>query len=110
MHLIPRPKNVINHEGEFFIERDTEIILSSELSFEDLNLAIMIQEEIEKVLDFKLNINKLFMDKEYSNSIILRECKFENEEEYKIEIKENKAIIEGSGAGFFMDVRALDSL
>ena len=29
MHLIPRPKNVVNHEGEFFIERDTEIILSS---------------------------------------------------------------------------------
>ena len=45
MHLIPRPKNVVNYEGEFFIERDTEIILSSELSFEDLNLAIMIQEE-----------------------------------------------------------------
>ena len=69
MHLIPRPKSVINHEGEFFIERDTEIILSSELSFEDLNLAIMIQKEIERVLDFKLNINKLFMDKKYSNSI-----------------------------------------
>ena len=93
MHLIPRPKSVINYEGEFFIERDTEIILSSELSFEDLNLAIMIQEEIEKVLDLKLNINKLFMDKKYSNSIILRECKFENEEEYKIEIKENEVII-----------------
>ncbi|HAT4157852.1 family 20 glycosylhydrolase [Clostridium perfringens] len=110
MHLIPRPKNVINHEGEFFIERDTEIILSSELSFEDLNLAIMIQEEIEKVLDFKLNINKLFMDKEYSNSIILRECKFENEEEYKIEIKENKAIIEGSGAGLFYGCQSFRQL
>lgn len=110
MHLIPRPKNVVNHEGEFFIERDTEIILSSELSFEDLNLAIMIQEEIEKVLDFKLNINKLFMDKEYSNSIILRECKFENEEEYKIEIKENKAIIEGAGAGLFYGCQSFRQL
>lgn len=110
MHLIPRPKSVINHEGEFFIERDTEIILSSELSFEDLNLAIMIQKEIEKVLDFKLNINKLFMDKKYSNSIILREFKFENEEEYKIEIKENKAIIEGSGAGLFYGCQSFRQL
>ena len=110
MHLIPRPKSVINHEGEFFIERDTEIILSSELSFEDLNLAIMIQEEIEKVLDLKLNINKLFMDKKYSNSIILRECKFENEEEYKIEIKENEVIIEGSGAGLFYGCQSFRQL
>ena len=110
MHLIPRPKSVINHEGEFFIERDTEIILSSELSFEDLNLAIMIQEEIENLLDFKLNINKLFMDKKYSNSIILRECKFENEEEYKIEIKENEAIIEGSGAGLFYGCQSFRQL
>ncbi|EPB8179001.1 family 20 glycosylhydrolase [Clostridium perfringens] len=110
MHLIPRPKSVINHEGEFFIERDTEIILSSELSFKDLNLAIMIQEEIERVLDFKLNINKLFMDKKYSNSIILRECKFENEEEYKIEIKENEAIIEGSGAGLFYGCQSFRQL
>ena len=110
MHLIPRPKNVINHEGEFFIERDTEIILSSELSFEDLNLAIMIQEEIEKVLDFKLNINKLFMDKKYSNSIILREFKFENEEEYKIEIKENQVIIEGFGAGLFYGCQSFRQL
>ena len=110
MHLIPRPKSVINHEGEFFIERDTEIILSSELSFEDLNLAIMIQEEIEKVLDFKLNINKLFMDKKYSNSIILREFKFENEEEYKIEIKENQVIIEGFGAGLFYGCQSFRQL
>ncbi|WP_415293831.1 beta-N-acetylhexosaminidase [Clostridium perfringens] len=110
MHLIPRPKSVINHEGEFFIERDTEIILSIELSFEDLNLAIMIQEEIERVLDFKLNINKLFMDKKYSNSIILRECKFENEEEYKIEIKENQAIIEGFGAGLFYGCQSFRQL
>ena len=110
MHLIPRPKNVINHEGEFFIERDTEIILSSELSFEDLNLAIMTQKEIEKVLDFKLNINKLFMDKKYSNSIILREFKFENEEEYKIEIKENQVIIEGFGAGLFYGCQSFRQL
>ncbi|WP_283688421.1 beta-N-acetylhexosaminidase [Clostridium perfringens] len=110
MHLIPRPKSVINHEGEFFIERDTEIILSSELSFEDLNLAIMIQKEIEKVLDFKLNINKLFMDKKYSNSIILREFKFENEEEYKIEIKENQVIIEGFGAGLFYGCQSFRQL
>ena len=110
MHLIPRPKSVINHEGEFFIERDTEIILSSELSFEDLNLAIMTQKEIEKVLDFKLNINKLFMDKEYSNSIILRECKFENEEEYKIEIKENEVIIVGSGVGLFYGCQSFRQL
>ncbi|MDK0734564.1 family 20 glycosylhydrolase [Clostridium perfringens] len=110
MHLIPRPKNVVNHEGEFFIERDTEIILSSELSFEDLNLAIMIQEEIERVLDFKLNINKLFMDKKYSNSIILREFKFENEEEYKIEIKENQVIIEGFGAGLFYGCQSFRQL
>ena len=110
MHLIPRPKSVINHEGEFFIERDTEIILSSELSFEDLNLAIMTQKEIEKVLDFKLNINKLFMDKKYSNSIILREFKFENEEEYKIEIKENQVIIEGFGAGLFYGCQSFRQL
>lgn len=110
MHLIPRPKNVVNHEGEFFIERDTEIILSSELSFEDLNLVIMIQEEIERVLDFKLNINKLFMDKKYSNSIILREFKFENEEEYKIEIKENQVIIEGFGAGLFYGCQSFRQL
>ncbi|EGT3617514.1 glycosyl hydrolase family 20 [Clostridium perfringens] len=101
MHLIPRPKSIVEHEGEFFIERDTEIILSSELSFNELNLAIMLQKEIEESLGFKLNINKLFMNKVYDNAIILKKYNFESEEAYKININNNQIIIEGSGAGIF---------
>lgn len=101
MHLIPRPKSIVEKEGNFLIERDTEIILSSELSFDELNLAIMIQKEIEKNLGFKLNINKLFMHKDYNNAIILKKANFSNEEAYKLGINENQVVIEGRDAGIF---------
>ncbi|HHD2754358.1 TPA: family 20 glycosylhydrolase [Clostridium perfringens] len=101
MHLIPRPKSIVEKDGNFLIERDTEIILSSELSFDELNLAIMIQKEIEKNLGFKLNINKLFMQKDYDNAIILKKAKFSNEEAYKLGINENHVVIEGRDAGIF---------
>ncbi|MDZ5253407.1 beta-N-acetylhexosaminidase [Clostridium sp. LIBA-8841] len=101
MHLIPRPKSIVEKEGNFLIERDTEIVLSSELSFDELNLAIMIQKEVEKSLGFKLNINKLFMNKDYNNVIILKKANLLNEEAYKLDINEDQVIIEGNGTGIF---------
>lgn len=110
MHLLPRPRKYNYHDGEFLIDRDTEIILSEDLSFEDLNLALMLKEDIENLLGFKLKINKLFLDKDYKNAIILKKYTFSREEEYKLEVKEDKVIIKGYKAGLFYGCQSFRQL
>ncbi|MGG5461539.1 beta-N-acetylhexosaminidase [Clostridium sp. B9] len=110
MHLIPRPKNIVEKEGSFLIERDCEIIISNNLSFNELKLALSIQEEIEKYLGFKVNINKLFSEKDYKNSIILTSNIFDNKEAYNLSVCESNIIIKGMREGLFYGGQTLKQL
>ncbi len=110
MHLIPRPSSITEKNGEFIIERDTEIILSGNVSFDDLKTALILQEGIEKTLGFKLNINKVLLGKEYKNSIILKYGDFENKEEYKLNVTEDNIVIEGKREGIFYGTKTLEGL
>ena len=60
MFLIPSPKHLDIKEGTLQLKRDTEIVLDYQCSFDDLNTAILLQEEIRQQLGFKLLINKAF--------------------------------------------------
>lgn len=60
MFLIPSPKYLETKEGTLQLKRDTEIVLDYQCSFDDLNAAILLQEEIKQQLGFKLLINKAF--------------------------------------------------
>ncbi|MCB2295621.1 family 20 glycosylhydrolase [Clostridium algoriphilum] len=60
MFLIPSPKHLELKEGTLQLRRDTEIVLDYLCDFDDLNAAIVLQEEIEQQLGFKLVINKSF--------------------------------------------------
>lgn len=60
MFLIPSPKQLELKKGTLQLKRDTEIVLDYQCSFDDLNAAILLQEEIQQELGFKLLINKVF--------------------------------------------------
>jgi len=60
MFLIPSPKHLKLAEGTLQLRRDTEIVLDYQCDFDDLNAAIVLQDEIKQQLGFKLVINKSF--------------------------------------------------
>ena len=60
MFLIPSPKHLELKEGTLQLRRDTEIVLDYQCNFDDLNAAIVLQDEIQQQLGFKLVINKSF--------------------------------------------------
>ena len=60
MFLIPSPKQLELNEGTLQLRRDTEIVLDYQCDFDDLNAAIVLQDEIQQQLGFKLVINKAF--------------------------------------------------
>ena len=79
MFLIPSPKHLELAEGTLQLRRDTEIVLDYQCDFDDLNAAIVLQDEIKQQLGFKLSINKSFDCN--SDKIIIRfkKCVGKNE-------------------------------
>ncbi|MGL6173175.1 MAG: beta-N-acetylhexosaminidase [Cellulosilyticaceae bacterium] len=106
MYLIPNPKSYRKLEGKFKLNLQTEIILGHTCSFEDLESAKLLQEEIVKEIGIKLAINKSFIKKDKQHIYLIK-----NEgisEAYKLEIISNGIIIEaGTSKGIFYGVQTL---
>jgi len=107
MFLIPSPKHLDINEGTLQLKRDTEIVLDYQCSFDDLNAAILLQEEIRQQLGFNLLINKAFDCN--SNKVIITFKKTSGPKEaYSLTIDGNRVEICGSTSiGIFYGVQTL---
>lgn len=105
MFLIPEPKQIDYCDGEFYINKSTEIILDYSCNFKDLEAARLLKEEMEKLAGLKVRINKAFSNNK--GSIYLRKCKLESEG-YTIKICEEDIVVCGNDtAGLFYGVQTL---
>ncbi|MBU3157675.1 family 20 glycosylhydrolase [Clostridium estertheticum] len=107
MFLIPSPKHLDIKEGTLQLKRDTEIVLDYQCSFDDLNAAILLQDEIKQQLGFNLLINKAFDCN--SNKIIITLKKTSGPKEaYNLTIDGNRIEICGATSiGIFYGVQTL---
>ena len=107
MFLIPSPNQLDLKEGTLQLRRDTEIILDYQCDFDDLNAAILLQDEIQLQLGFKLVINKTFDT--YNNKITIRFNRTTGEKEsYKLTIGGNCITIDAATSiGIFYGVQTL---
>ena len=109
MYLIPKPKLYIEYDGYFNIKRGIEIVISPNSSFEDLDSALILQDDIFKKFGFKANIRKSYV--EIDNSIILSIDDKLKDESYKLTINnKNIKIVGKSGSGLFYGVQTLRQL
>ncbi|MCM0647458.1 family 20 glycosylhydrolase [Clostridium swellfunianum] len=106
MFILPTPKEMKTKDGVFYLESDTEIILHSSCSFENLEIAKLLQREIEEAVGFKAKINKAF--KSQKGSIFLKKTEKDEEESYSIDITEEGITINGQGdAGILYGIQTL---
>ena len=108
MNLIPMPKKVLESNSIFKIKRGLEIVLEYTCDFNDLESAILLQDEIQDVLGFKSNITKSFTEDMYTKYISFKKKEYMKEEEYNL-IIENECIeiIAGTSSGIFYGVQTL---
>jgi len=107
MFLIPSPKQLELRKGTLQLKRDTEIVLDYQCNFDDLNAAIVLQEEIQQQLGFKLLINKVFDFN--SDKLIIRFIKTTGQKEaYNLTIDDNSIeICASTSIGIFYGVQTL---
>jgi len=107
MFLIPSPKQIVMKAGKLQLRRDTEIVLDYQCDFDDLNAAIVLQEEIQQLLGFKLAINKTFDGLSDKTTIKFKRDTGEKEA-YRLTIGENFIEICGATSiGIFYGVQTL---
>lgn len=108
MNIIPVPRSIKYIEEIFKLKRETNIILDYHCSFDDLNSAILLQEEINKSFGFKINITKVFDYSIYNKFILLKKSPSMGDEEYKLIIKKHRIEINASSdKGLFYGIQTL---
>lgn len=108
MNIIPAPNKIKFLEEKFKLKREVNIILDYNSSFDDLNSAILLQEEINNNLGFKVNITKALNFHIYNSFILLKKDFSMEEEEYKLSIKKDSIeIIASTSKGLFYGIQTL---
>ncbi|WP_291651023.1 glycoside hydrolase family 20 zincin-like fold domain-containing protein [Clostridium sp.] len=111
MNLIPMPRKIQYIKEEFKLKKEVNIILDYRCSFDDLNSAILLQEEINKNLGFKANITKALNYDIYNSFIGLKKDSSMENEEYKLSIKKDNIEINASTSkGLFYGVQTLTQI
>ena len=111
MNLIPMPRKIQYIKEEFKLKKEVNIILDYNCSFDDLNSAILLQEEINKNLGFKANITKALNYDIYNSFIGLKKDSSMENEEYKLSIKKDNIEINASTSkGLFYGVQTLTQI
>jgi len=96
MNLIPMPRKIQYIKKEFKLKKEVNIILDYNCSFDDLNSAILLQEEINNTFGFKVNITKALNYHIYNTFICLKKKSSMEDEEYKLSIKKDNIEINAS--------------
>ncbi|MDV4150720.1 glycoside hydrolase family 20 zincin-like fold domain-containing protein [Clostridium sp. AL.422] len=108
MNIIPRPRKMKYLEERFKLKRETNIILDYNCSFDDLDSAILLQDEINKDFGFKINITKASNCDIYNNYILVNKNLSMENEEYKLTIEKGSIEIEASTSkGLFYGIQTL---
>ncbi|MGY5238189.1 glycoside hydrolase family 20 zincin-like fold domain-containing protein [Clostridium tertium] len=108
MNLIPMPRKIQYIKEEFKLKKEVNIILDYNCSFDDLNSAILLQEEIDNTFGFKVNITKALNYHIYNTFICLKKKSSMEDEEYKLSIKKDNIEINASTSkGLFYGIQTL---
>lgn len=108
MNLIPMPRKIQYIKEEFKLKKEVNIILDYNCSFDDLNSAILLQEEINNTFGFKVNITKALNYHIYNTFICLKKNSSMEDEEYKLSIKKDNIEINASTSkGLFYGIQTL---
>lgn len=108
MNLIPMPRKIQYIKKEFKLKKEVNIILDYNCSFDDLNSAILLQEEINNTFGFKVNITKALNYHIYNTFICLKKKSSMEDEEYKLSIKKDNIEINASTSkGLFYGIQTL---
>lgn len=108
MNLIPMPRKIQNIKEEFKLKKEVNIILDYNCSFDDLNSAILLQEEINNTFGFKVNITKALNYHIYNTFICLKKKSSMEDEEYKLSVKKDNIEINASTSkGLFYGIQTL---
>jgi hypothetical protein len=108
MNLIPMPRKIQYIKEEFKLKKEVNIILDYNCSFDDLNSAILLQEEINNTFGFKVNITKALNYHIYNTFICLKKKSSMEDEEYKLSIKKDNIEINASTSkGLFYGIQTL---
>lgn len=108
MNLIPMPRKIQYIKEEFKLKKEVNIILDYNCSFDDLNSAILLQEEIDNTFGFKVNITKALNYHIYNTFICLKKNSSMEDEEYKLSIKKDNIEINASTSkGLFYGIQTL---
>lgn len=108
MNLIPMPRKIQYIKEEFKLKKEVNIILDYNCSFDDLNSAILLQEEINNTFGFKVNITKTLNYHIYNTFICLKKKSSMEDEEYKLSIKKDNIEINASTSkGLFYGIQTL---
>ncbi|MBS5884458.1 MAG: glycoside hydrolase family 20 zincin-like fold domain-containing protein [Clostridium sp.] len=108
MNLIPMPRKIQYIKEEFKLKKEVNIILDYNCSFDDLNSAILLQEEIDNTFGFKVNITKALNYHIYNTFICLKKNSSMEDEEYKLSIKkDNIEINAATSKGLFYGIQTL---
>ncbi|MDB1969806.1 beta-N-acetylhexosaminidase [Clostridium tertium] len=108
MNLIPMPRKIRYIKEEFKLKKEVNIILDYNCSFDDLNSAILLQEEINNTFGFKVNITKALNYHIYNTFICLKKKSSMEDEEYKLSIKKDNIEINASTSkGLFYGIQTL---
>ncbi|SKA85442.1 Glycosyl hydrolase family 20, catalytic domain [Clostridium sp. USBA 49] len=103
MLLMPFPQKLELKKGQFFLNKNIKIVLDVACSFEDLETATLLQNEVKKILGYTIFITKSFVQEE--GSIFLAKSG-ENSESYELLVTETGVEINGKGsAGLFYGVQ-----
>ena len=106
LFIIPQPKELILDSQFFQINYNTWIVLDINCDSDDLNSALLLQEEILDVIGQKLLVTKS-ITREHANCIFLDKKKLPNEA-YEIHVVANGIHISGgSSVGLFYGVQSL---
>lgn len=108
MNLIPMPRKIQYIKEEFKLKKEVNIILDYNCSFDDLNSAILLQEEINNTFGFKVNITKALNYHIYNTFICLKKKSSMEDEKYKLSIKKDNIEINASTSkGLFYGIQTL---
>ena len=110
-YLIPAPKSVKEEKGSFRLDYKTRIVLSGDTDSRDYNSAVILKNDIEDKLGFRLAITKKSETDGCGDIVIKRDSSVKGDEAYILTVSEKAVTISASkNRGVLYGVQTLRQL